>query len=69
MPATSPRNPVPGLKQGADARRMAARLERAVDTLARLPRDSGTLPAGVRSAWPEMIRVSRFAVSQTRRES
>ena len=56
MPATSPRNPVPGPKQGADARRMAARLERAVDTLARLPRDSGTLPAGVRSAWPEMIR-------------
>ena len=69
MPATSPRNPVPDPKQGADARRMAARLERAVDTLARLPRDSGTLPAGVRSAWPEMIRGSRFAVSQTRRES
>ena len=69
MPATSPRNPVPGPKQGADARRMAARLERAVDTLARLPRDSGTLPAWVRSAWPEMIRGSRFAVSQTRRES
>ena len=69
MPATSPRNPVPGPKQGADARRMAARLERAVDTLARLPRDSGTLPAGVRSASPEMIRGNRFAVSQTRRES
>ena len=47
MPAISPRNPVPDPKQGADARRMAARLERAVDTLARLPRDSGTLPAGV----------------------
>ena len=69
MPAISPRNPVPDPKQGADARRMAARLERAVDTLARLPRDSGTLPAGVRSALPEMIRGSRFAVSQTRRES
>ena len=48
---------------------MAAWLERAVDTLARLPRDSGTLPAGVRSAWPEMIRGSRFAVGQTRRGS
>ena len=69
MPAISPRNPVPDPKQGADARRMAARLERAVDTLARLPRDSGTLPAGVRSAWPEMIRGSWFAVSQTRCES
>ena len=52
-----------------DPGRMAARLARAVDTLARLPRDGGTLPAGVRSAWPEMIRGSRFAVSETRRES
>ena len=69
MPAISPRNPVTDLQQDADARHMAARLERAVDTLARLPRDSGTLPAGVRSAWPEMIRGSRFAVGQTRRES
>ena len=68
MPAISPRNPVPDPKQGADARRMAARLERAVDTLARLPRDSGTLPAGVRSATLEMIRGSRFAVSQIRHE-
>lgn len=33
-----------------DPGRMAARLARAVDTLARLPRDGGTLPAGVRSA-------------------
>ena len=39
MPAISPRNPVPDPKQGADARRMAAHFERAVDTLARLPRD------------------------------
>ena len=52
-----------------DPGRMAARLARAVDTLARLPRDGGTLPAGVRSAWLEMIRGSRFAVSETRRES
>ena len=35
MPATSPCNPVPGPKQGADARRMAARLERSEDTLTR----------------------------------
>lgn len=69
MPATSPQNPVPDPKQGADAHRMATRLKRAVDTLARLPRDSGMLPAGVRSAWPEMNRGSRFAVSQTRRKS
>ena len=69
MPAISPRNPVTDLQQDADARHMAARLERAVDTLARLPRDSGTLPAGVLSAWPEMIRGSRSTVGQTRRES
>ena len=56
-------------KGSGDADRMARRLVRAVDTLARLPRDGGTLPAGVRSAWPEMIRGSRFAVSGTRRES
>ena len=69
MPDISPRNPVPDSKQGADACRMAAWLERAVDTLARQPRFSGTLPAGMRSAWPEMIRGSWFAVSQIRRQS
>ena len=35
MPATSLRNPTPNPKQGANARRMAARLERAVDRLTR----------------------------------
>lgn len=69
MPATAFQSPTMAPTQDAAARRMAARLEQAVDTLARLPRNSATLPAGVRSAWPEMIRGSRFAVSQTRRES
>ena len=39
---------------------LAARLERAVDTLQRLPAGTATRPAGTRSAWPEMIRKSRF---------
>jgi hypothetical protein len=46
---------------------MAARLVGAVDTLARLPRTAGTHPAGTRSAWPEMIRDSRFTIEATRR--
>ncbi len=49
-----------------ELRSMAARLVRAVDTLGRLPRSSGTGPAGTRSAWPEMIRESRFAIEATR---
>ena len=69
MPDTAFQPSTPKPSPDADARRMAVRLEQAVDTLARLPRDSATLPAGVRSAWPERIRGSRFAVSQTRRES
>ena len=48
-------------------RAMAARLIGAVDTLARLPRTAGTRPAGMRSAWPEMIRDSRFTIEATRR--
>ena len=51
---------------GADLRDMAARLVRAVDTLGRLPRTADTRPAGTRSAWPEMIRDSRFAIEATR---
>jgi hypothetical protein len=49
-----------------EMRSMAARLVRAVDTLGRLPRTAGTRPAGTRSAWPEMIRESRFAIEATR---
>ena len=48
---------------------LALRLERAVDTVQRLPRDAGTGPAGLRSAWPEMIRKSRFTIEVTRRTS
>ena len=47
---------------GADLRDMAARLVRAVDTLGRLPRTADIRPVGTRSAWPEMIRDSRFAI-------
>ncbi len=49
-----------------EMRSMATRLVRAVDTLGRLPRTAGTHPAGTRSAWPEMIRESRFAIEATR---
>ena len=48
---------------------MASRLVRAVDTLGRLPRSADTHPAGLRSAWPEMIRVSRFVIEGTRRSA
>jgi len=51
---------------GADLRDMAARLVRAVDTLGRLPRTADIRPVGTRSAWPEMIRDSRFAIEATR---
>jgi hypothetical protein len=50
----------------ASMRVMAARLVRAVDTLGRLPRGADARPAGTRSAWPEMIRESRFAIEATR---
>ena len=46
---------------------LVQRLERAVDTVQRLPRDAATGPAGVRSAWPEMVRRSRFTIEVTRR--
>ncbi|MEX0503486.1 DUF6362 family protein [Alphaproteobacteria bacterium LSUCC0719] len=49
------------------SRAMALRLVRAVDTLDRLPMKADTRPAGTRSAWPEMIRKSRFAIEATRR--
>lgn len=48
---------------------LALRLERAVDTVQRLPRDAGTGPAGLRRSWPEMIRKSRFTIEVTRRAS
>ncbi len=50
-----------------ELRGMAARLVRAVDTLGRLPRTADARPAGTRSAWPEMMRDSRFAIEATRR--
>ena len=54
-------------KDGPDASRaMARRLVRAVDTLGRLPMDANTRPAGTRSAWPDMIRKTRFAIETTR---
>ena len=68
MPAMSLRNLYPASTDVSEISHMAARLQQAVDTLARLPRSAGALPAGVRSAWPEMIRDSRFAVSGTRRD-
>lgn len=52
-----------------EVRSMAFRLVRAVDTLGRLPRSADTRPAGLRSAWPEMIRGSRFAIEGTRRSA
>ena len=50
-----------------DLRDLAARLEQAVMTLRCLPRDATTGPAGARSAWPDMIRRSRFVIEGTRR--
>ena len=44
---------------------LVTRLERAVDTLQRLPAGTATLPAGTRSAWPEMVRKSRFTEGKT----
>lgn len=52
-----------------DLRDMAARLARAVDTLGRLPRTADSRRVGARSAWPEMIRDSRFVIETTRRVS
>lgn len=54
---------------GAVLQAMAARLARAVDTLSRLPATADARPASARSAWPEMIRESRFAIEVTRRVS
>lgn len=48
---------------------MAARLREAAHTLQLLPRSSAGSPAGNRSAWPEMLRHSRFAIEKTRRMS
>jgi len=54
-------------KDGPDASRaMARRLVHAVDTLARLPMDANTRPTGTRSAWPDMIRKTRFVIETTR---
>ena len=48
---------------------LAARLACAVDTLQHLPAGTAAQPVGTRSAWPEMIRKSRFTVERTRQES
>jgi len=47
---------------------MADRLRAAVQTLAQLPRSGATSPAGVRSAWPDMIRKSLFNIEKKRAE-
>lgn len=52
-----------------DLRELAVRLEQAVATLQALPRESGTGPAGARSAWPDMVRQSRFVIEGTRRST
>lgn len=65
--ATADRDPSGG--EAGELRAMATRLVRAVDTLGRLPMNADTRPAGARSAWPEMIRDSRFAIEVTRRNS
>lgn len=52
-------------KEEIDA--LVIRLERAAETVQRLPRDASTAPAGMRSAWPEMVRKSRFTIEVTRR--
>ena len=49
-----------------ELRQLAERLEQAVATLRALPRNAGAGPAGVRSAWPEMVRRSLFVVEGTR---
>ena len=65
-----PRHPAkaalpPGI-DAADLRRLAAALAAAADVVRRLPRGAGDGPAGVRSAWPDMIRATRFSVPGTR---
>ena len=59
-----PRHPAraalpPGI-DAADLRRLAAALAAAADVVRRLPRGAGDGPAGVRSAWPDMIRAALF---------
>ena len=48
---------------------LVLRLERAAETVQRLPRDMATAPSGMRSAWPDMIRKSRFTIEVTRRSA
>ena len=52
-----------------DLRELAVRLEQAVATLQALPRETGTGPAGARSAWPDMVRRSRFVIEGTQRST
>ena len=55
-----------GVKE-ADLKRFIVALEAAADTLHRLPRKGDEKPAGLRSAWPEMLRASHMAAGGTRR--
>ena len=48
---------------------LVERLADAAQTLRNLPQDNRTGPAGVHSAWPEMMRSRRFAVSGPRGQS
>jgi len=70
-PHFAPNSPAAGHRRAThnNPRDLADRLAQAVLTLRALPRDSGTGPAGARSAWPEMIRRSRFVVEGTRRSA
>ena len=55
-----------GVKE-ADLKRFVVALEAAADTLHRLPRKGDEKPAGLRTAWPEMLRASHMAAGGTRR--
>lgn len=55
-----------GVKE-ADLKRFVVALEAAADTLHRLPRKGDEKPAGLRIAWPEMLRASHMAAGGTRR--
>ena len=50
-----------------DLKQLASAMAAAAVTLQRLPRAAGDGPAGARSAWPDMVRATRFAIFETRR--
>ena len=50
-----------------DLKRLGDAMAAAAVTLQRLPRVAGDGPAGARSAWPDMVRATRFAIFETLR--